>query len=115
MTEKDMITMSRKETRRLHIIHQVLEKKLTHIEAASLWVCRPAATQNNQAGTARRRWWHSHRTRGKTSNHRIPKKIKDKALTLFRERYADFNVAHATEKLHEVDGITVNDETLGCG
>jgi len=105
--------MSRKESRRLHIIHQVLEKKLTHIEAASLM-----GLSDRQLRRIIKRIRHEgdggicHRTRGKTSNHRIPKKIKDKALTLFRERYADFNVAHATEKLHEVDGITVNDETL---
>jgi hypothetical protein len=36
VTEKDIITMSRKEAKRLHIIHQALEKTLTHIEASSL-------------------------------------------------------------------------------
>ena len=113
VTDKDMITMSRKEARRLHIIHQALEKKLTHIEAASLM-----GLSDRQLRRMIKRIRHEgdggicHRTRGKTSNHRIPTKIKDKALTLFRERYADFNMVHATEKLFEVHGITVNDETL---
>jgi transposase len=53
-----------------------------------------------------------HRSRGTTSNHRIPKKIKEKTLKLFREQYHDFNIVHATEKLCEVHGITINDETL---
>jgi transposase-like protein len=53
-----------------------------------------------------------HRSRGTTSNHRIPKKIKDKTLKLFREQYKDFNIVHATEKLSEVHGITLSDETL---
>jgi transposase len=105
--------MSRKEARRLHIIHQTLERKLTHIEAASLIglsdrQIRRMIKRIRQEGDE----GICHRTRGKTSNHRIPKKIKDRALTLFRERYADFNVAHATEKLFEVHGITVSDETL---
>ena len=47
-----------------------------------------------------------HRSRGKASNHRIPKKVKEKVLKLFREEYNDFDLAHATEKLLEVHGIT---------
>ncbi len=34
--DKDMITMSRKETKRLHIIHQALEKRITQAKAAEL-------------------------------------------------------------------------------
>jgi hypothetical protein len=33
-------------------------------------------------------------------------------LKLFAEKYDDFNLAHATEKLFEVHGITISDETL---
>ncbi len=36
MAEKDMITMSRREAKRLHIIHQALDKKITQGEAAEL-------------------------------------------------------------------------------
>jgi transposase len=53
-----------------------------------------------------------HRARGKASNRRIPTRVKARALTLFREKYRDFNLAHATEKLSEVHGITLTDETL---
>ena len=113
MAEKDMITMSRKEARRLHIIHQALGKKITQAEAASLigltdrqirrMVKRVLAEGDEGI---------CHRSRGRTSNHRIPKKIKGKALKLFREKYQDFNLTHATEKLYEIHGITINDETL---
>jgi len=113
VAEKDMITMSRKEARRLHIIHQALGKKITQAEAASLigltdrqirrMVKRVLAEGDEGI---------CHRSRGRTSNHRIPKKIKGKALKLFREKYQDFNLTHATEKLYEIHGITINDETL---
>ena len=53
-----------------------------------------------------------HRSRGTTSNHRIPTRIKAKTLKLFRAQYRDFNLVHATEKLCEVHGITINEETL---
>lgn len=113
MAEKDMITMSRKDAKRLHIIHQALDKKITQAEAASLI----GLTDRQIRRMVKRILAEGdegicHRTRGKTSNHRIPKKIKEKALKLFKEKYKDFNLVHATEKLFEVHGITINDETL---
>jgi transposase len=53
-----------------------------------------------------------HRARGKASNHRIPKRVKARALQLVRDEYRDFNLVHATEKLGEVHGITLHAETL---
>lgn len=113
MAEKDMITMSREESRRLHIIHQALSKKISQTEAASLInlsdrQIRRMIKRIRKEGDE----GICHRSRGTTSNHRIPKKIKEKTLKLFREQYKDFNLVHATEKLFEVHGITINDETL---
>jgi len=113
VAEKDMITMRRKEARRLHIIHQALDKKITQTEAASLIGLTDRQIRRmikrvrieGDEGIC-------HQSRGKTSNHRIPKKIKEKALKLFKEKYKDFNLVHATEKLFEVHGIAINDETL---
>ena len=36
MADKDMITMSRREAKRLHILHQAVEKRMTQGEAAGL-------------------------------------------------------------------------------
>jgi transposase len=113
VAEKDMITMSREEASRLHIIHQALNKKISQTEAASL-----VDLSDRQIRRMIKRIREEgdegicHRSRGKTSNRRIPKKIKDKAIKLFREQYKDFNLVHATEKLSEVHGITLSDETL---
>lgn len=113
MTEKDMITMSREESRKLHIIHQALSKKISQTGAASLInlsdrQIRRMIKRIRKEGDE----GICHRSRGMTSNHRIPKKIKEKTLKLFREQYNDFNLVHATEKLCEIHGITINDETL---
>jgi transposase len=113
VAEKDMITMSREEASRLHIIHQALNKKISQTEAASLIKLSDRQIRRmikrirleGDDGIC-------HRSRGKASNHRIPKKIKAKTLKLFQEQYKDFNLVHATEKLSEVHGITLNDETL---
>jgi transposase len=53
-----------------------------------------------------------HRARGRPSNHRIPTRVKARALGLFRDTYRDFNLVHATEKLAAVHGITLHAETL---
>lgn len=113
MAEKDMITMSRREAKRLHIIHQALDEKITQVEAAGLIglgdrQIRRLIKRIREEGDE----GICHRSRGKASNHRVPKKVKERALKLFRQEYADFNLAHATEKLFEVHGITLSDETF---
>jgi transposase len=113
VAEKDMIRMSRREAKRLHVIHQALDEQITQAEAARL-----IDISDRQIRRMIRRIREEgdegicHRSRGKASNHRIPKKVKERALKLFREEYHDFNLAHATEKFFEVHGIAINDETL---
>lgn len=113
MAEQDMIRMSRRETKRLHIIHKALDGQITQAEAARL-----IDISDRQIRRMIRRIREEgdegicHRSRGKASNRRLPRKVKERVLKLFREEYYDFNLAHATEKLFEVHGLTINDETL---
>ena len=113
MAEKDMITMSRKEAKQLHIIHQALDERITQGEAAAL-----TGLSDRQIRRLIKRIREEgdegicHRSRGKVSNHCLPKKIKEKTLRLFRKHYRDFNLTHATERLAEAHGITINRETL---
>ena len=113
MTEMDMITMSRREAKRLHVIHQALDEKIFQVEAAGL-----IGLSDRQIRRLIKRIREEgdegicHRSRGKASNHLIPRKIKERAISLFKQKYADFNLAHATEKLFEVHGITIHSETL---
>jgi len=113
VTEMDMITMSRRETKRLHIIHQALDKRVTQEKAAEL-----VGLSSRQLRRMLKRVREegddgiSHRSRGKTSNRRVPKKIKEKALKLYREKYNDFGPTFASEKLLDVHAIKVSKETL---
>jgi hypothetical protein len=50
--------------------------------------------------------------RGKPSNHRLASEVRTLALSLVRERYADFGPTFAAEKLAEVHGCAVSRETL---
>jgi transposase len=49
-----------------------------------------------------------HRQRGKPSPKRIPVEMIEKVLTLYRERYGDFNVLHFHEKLAEEHGVKLS-------
>jgi transposase len=113
VAEKDMITMSRKEATRLHIIHQALDKRITQAEAAAL-----SGLSDRQIRRLIKRIRQDgdegicHRSRGASSNHRISAKIKEKTLRFFREEYRDFNLTHATEQLAETHRIAISRETL---
>jgi transposase len=50
--------------------------------------------------------------RARTSNHRLPDGVAQRALALIRERYADFGPTLAREKLDECHGITLGKETV---
>lgn len=113
MTEKDMITMSRRETKRLHIIHQALDKRITQEKAAEL-----VGLSSRQLRRMIKRVREegddgiSHRSRGRASNRRLPQKVKDKVLKLYQGQYSDFGPTLASEKLFDVHQIKLSDETL---
>jgi len=52
------------------------------------------------------------RQRGRPSNNRLPAAVRDLAMAIIKERYADFGPTLAAEKLAEVHGCRVSRETL---
>lgn len=95
------------------MLHQVLERKVTQREAAGLLGLSDRQVRRLlQRVRVEGEEGICHRARGKASNHRIPPRVKARALTLFRDTYRDFNLVHATEKLGEVHGIPLHAETL---
>ncbi|MBU4320844.1 MAG: ISNCY family transposase [Thermodesulfovibrionales bacterium] len=113
MAGKDIVQMSQRELRRLHIIHNAIEGLLKQKEAAELLSLSDRqirrlikkVEEEGDAGII-------HKSRGKPSNSRLPKKIKAKVIELYRQKYEGFGPLLASEKLLERDGVTVNDETL---
>jgi Helix-turn-helix domain len=112
VTEKDMLTMSRRETKRLHIIHQALDKRITQEKAAEI-----VGLSSRQLRRMIKRVREegddgiSHRSRGRASNRRFPQKVKDKVLKLYQKEYGDFGPTFASEKLLDVHKIKLSDET----
>jgi transposase len=113
MVREDRVIMSVKELRRVHVLRQTMEKKLTQVKAGTVLGLtsrhiRRLIERMKQAGDQGL----AHQGRGKPSNRRIPDTVKTTVLTLYEKRYADFGPTLATEKLAERHGITLSDETL---
>ena len=113
MAEEDTILMSQKESNRLYVIRQTIDKAITQVQAAEILgltdrqvrrIARSVRREGN-AGIC-------HKSRGKRSHNRIADKIKDKATTLCRDIYKKFGPTHASEKLLKLHKIKVSDETL---
>ena len=113
MVGEDRVIMSVKELRRVHVIRQTMEKKLTQVQAGTVLGLttrhiRRLIERMEQAGDQGL----AHRGRGRSSNRRIPDKVKSTVLTLYEQRYGDFGPTLAAEKLAERHGIPISDETL---
>lgn len=113
MVREDRVIMSVQELRRVHVIRQTMEKKLTQVKAGTVLGLTPRHIRRliervEQAGDQGL----AHRGRGKPSNRQIPEKVKTKALKLYAQRYGDFGPTLAAEKLVERHGITISAETV---
>jgi transposase len=113
MVGEDRVIMSVKELRRMHVIRQTMEKKLTQVKAGTMLGLTTRhirrlierVEQQGDQGLA-------HRGRGKPSNRRIAARVKATVLRLYEQRYGDFGPTLAAEKLAECHGISISDETL---
>lgn len=107
-----LILMSERELHRIEVLSEVVERRRTIASAAIVLslsvrqVQRIMRTFCLEGAPALR-----HRSRGRRSNNRIKDGVRDLALQVVRERYADFGPTLATEKLVE-QGFSVSRETL---
>ncbi len=113
MVREDSIVMKGSELRRVHVIHQVLERQLTQQQAGeALGLTARHIRRLLQRVQADGDAGLVHRGRGKPSNRRMPAQVTAKVLGLYARRYADCGPTLAAEKLAEHHGITLSDETL---
>ena len=113
MVGEGKVIMSVKELRRVHVLRQTREKKLTQVKAGTLLGLTPRHIRRLLARVAQAGdQGLAHRGRGKPSNRRIPAKVKVNALTLYEKRYGDFGPTLAAEKLVECHGMTISAETM---
>ncbi len=105
--------MSDKEITRLQVMVRLGEKRITQ---------KMAAAQLGISTRQVKRLWRKyqeqgaegliHKSRGKPSHNRLAAEVKQRALDLILERYRDFGPTLACEKLREVHGLQISDESV---
>ena len=113
MTGNRIIKMSQKELLLLHIVHQIIEKKLKQIEAAEKLnisdrqmrrIVKRVKEEGDEGIT--------HKLRGRISKIKIAEEKKKKIMKIYENRYNGFGPTLAVEKLEEIEKIKISDETL---
>ena len=108
-----MVVMSKRELNRLDVLARLDGDRLTARAAAELMTVTLRQTyrllgryrDGGALAIANQR-------RGRPSNNRLPDVVRDHAIALVRERYADFGPTFAAEKLAERHDLKVSRETL---
>lgn len=105
--------MSESEANRLIIIGQVLDKKLSQKHAAKILgistrQVRRSVKRLRTGGTL----CIAHKNRNKPSTRRINADIEEQIIHIIKLKYPDFGPTLAAEKLAEIDGIKISNETL---
>ncbi len=113
VAEEDIIKMSLRELSRLRAVREAISGHITQRLAAETVGLSErqirrlvrAVREHGDGGIV-------HKGRGAPSNRKTPEKVRDRAMALYRRRYAGFGPLLACEKLRELDGIDISDETL---
>ena len=106
-------TMSEEEIKRLAIMREIEKKQITQAKAA-----KQLGLSNRQI----KRLWRAYqeqgagglvnKSRGKPSHNQLSEEVKQQALELIVGRYRDFGPTLATEKLVELHGLKISDESV---
>ena len=113
MAGEDIIMLSQRDLRRLRVIQKVCEGTVRQVDAAEalLLSTRQIRRMVKRIGSEGSKGI-AHRSRGKPSNRSYSEERRDRVIKRYREKYRGFGPTLAAEKLAELDGITINDETL---
>jgi len=109
----ERVTLNMKDIKRLYVIQQVDEQKMTAREAAdnlsiSLRQVRRLVAKYRTSGAAGL----VHGNRGRTANNRLEETVRVKIQELAQETYADYNDSHFTEELVEEHQLKVSRATV---
>lgn len=110
----EALTMSHRDIDRLRVIKNVLDKKLTQVEAASLLglcdrqvrrLCGDVRSQGNRGIL--------HGLKGRASNNQLDPELLEMALSaLHGPQWEDFTAVFAQQKLESMHGIVLSDTTV---
>ena len=110
---EDIIALSRKEIKKLRVIHMVMDGCMIQEKAGELLglsgrQVRRIIKKVKQQGDEGIR----HGNRGRGSPRKMSKVYEDRVIQVIKERYRDFGPTLASEKLLESEGIRISKEKL---
>lgn len=110
---EEIIRMSKKELKRLEVVHKVMDKMIKQKEAANILSLsvrhlRRIISKVRQKGDTAI----IHGNRGQPSNRKYPDEFMDNVINTIKKKYRDFGPTLASEKLEEIDEIKISNETL---
>ena len=112
MAGKDIIEMSQRELRRLHVIRKAIEGILKQKEAGELLSLSDDVRRLIKKVRLEGDVGIIHKARGKPSNSNLPKKIKDKAIKFYRKSSRDLGRLLQVRSFSEMEGIKISKDTL---
>ena len=112
MAGKDIIMVRQKELKRLHVIHRVLGGAITQIQESGMLSLserqiRRIAKRIREEGNN----GIVHRSRGKECKRKLPKKLIERVVYLYQQKYEGFGPTLFCEKLSETEDIHISNET----
>jgi molybdenum-dependent DNA-binding transcriptional regulator ModE len=110
---RDIIGMSQKERQRYHLLKMVVDSKITLTHASRVMEVsyRHAKRLKRKLATQGARGL-VHGNRGRPSPRALSHELATRIIELSQKAYTSFNDTHFTEKLNEVEGITVSRDTV---
>ena len=110
---RDIIAMSQKERQRYHLLKMVVDSKITLTHASRVMEVsyRHAKRLKRKLATQGARGL-VHGNRGRPSPRALSHELATRIIELSQKAYTSFNDTHFTEKLNEVEGITVSRDTV---
>ena len=108
-----LVTLNKKEQRRLMVLNQVEKGKMKSREGAEALALSLRQFRRLMAGYRRRGVEElAHGNRGRKPANVVDNRIQAKIVNLAESKYKGFNTQHLTEKLAENEGITVSRSTV---
>ena len=108
-----LVSMSDKELKRLSVLQEICDQRITQSQAAQLLhlserqIRRLLQKYKAQGASAL-----AHSNRGQTSNSKLPEELRLKCLTIVSDQLHGFGPTLAHEKLTTLYGVNISVETL---
>jgi transposase len=111
--KNDILNMSQKERQRHHLLQMVLDGKSTLKDAGKrMGVSYRHAKRLKKKLITEGAKGLVHRNRGRASPKALNRELAERIIELSQDKYTNFNDTHFTEKLNEIEGITVGRDTV---